>query len=115
MLLGFNTTNSLTFNAYVGGTSVASIGPITISPNTWYHLSMTFNNGIYSLYLNGIKMQTASGSTAPPSVTTPTNIFIGKSNWSADPYMLGGQTDIRFYNKALSDIDIQNIFNIGPC
>lgn len=114
MLCGFNTTNSLSFHSYVNGTNTTQI-TTTITPNAWYYLTLTFNNGIYSLYLNGVKINSNSGGTAPPSVTTPTNIFIGRSNWSVDPYILGGQTDIRFYNKVLSDIDIQNIFNIGPC
>ena len=114
MLCGFDTTNSLYFEHFINGTRQTSIST-TIHPDVWYHLSITFNNGIYSIYLNGVKIESSSGDTAPPSVTTPSNIFIGRSNWSNDPYMLGGQTDIRFYNKVLSDTDIKNIFNIGPC
>jgi hypothetical protein len=108
------------FTAYVGSSVVNS--PINIPQNllvidSWIHLAATIKNNLASVYVNGILTSVNGFNTslaqgdgsfiAPDIVMTRTSNFIGKSNWSTDPYFKGQIADARIYDKARTWSEIQ--------
>ncbi|MFA6184377.1 MAG: LamG-like jellyroll fold domain-containing protein [Parcubacteria group bacterium] len=80
---------------YVGGTS-ASFPVSHINPNTWYHLTGTWDNANIKIYLNGTEMGSAS------FVST---ISYGGASFRIGNF-LGSIDDVRLYSRALSSSEI---------
>lgn len=77
----------------------------------WFHIAWTLNpNGEWKIYVNGVLNNTLTGQTYPSQVKR-NNMFLGKSNWSNDPYFTGYITDFRIYNSILSQNDVMTIYN----
>lgn len=89
----FTTTGSININ-----------GPI-INLNTWYHAALTYNNSVFSLYVNGI-LQTSSILSSSFSYSVNNNLNIGRKNSSDGEYVNGRVSIIRIYNRALSATEI---------
>ena len=79
---------------------------ITLSNNTWYLLTTTYNSGTVKYYVNGESAGSASYTFSPSSV----NLLIGK--WPTNNYYLNGQlANIKFYNRDLSAQEILQNYN----
>jgi hypothetical protein len=100
-------TGFLKYVIVTGGTAQAIDTTYTFPTGTWTHVAMTLSGSTGTLYVNG----TAVGSNAVMS-KNPSNLgdtsqnYIGKSQWSNDPYLNGSVDDFRVYNHALSAADI---------
>ncbi|HAA18240.1 MAG TPA: hypothetical protein DCP28_05490 [Cytophagales bacterium] len=97
----------------------------------WQHLAVTYRaeapnplgsqtntkgqtvplKGEVTLYVNGQKHST-SGYCLSPQGTTTTN-YIGRSLFPADPYYQGLMDDIRIYDRALSEKEIEALYALG--
>jgi hypothetical protein len=94
--------------AYEQLTSPANV----IMANAWNHVAVTFNAGVTTLYVNGNSVVSA---------TLPINSIFGSGNTNVnigrDPaglqYFSGIIDEASIYNRALSAIEIQAIFNAG--
>src|SRR5262249_27072353 len=77
--------------------------------NTWTHLTGMFDGSTYRLYINGELAGSAAGSPLPPD-NAP--LMIGGSG---DCSTFAGLIDeVRIYNRALSQAEIQAIASTGP-
>lgn len=97
-------------------TSVQELyGPAPVPLNTWTHLAATYDavNG-QSLYLNGIQVVHVATSGSMITSVGPLRLG-GNSIWGE--YFTGLIDEVRVYNQALSQTDIQADMNtpIGPC
>jgi hypothetical protein len=89
-------TNSLSLN-------VTSFVAVTYSPV----------RGVAKLYLNGVPV--ASGvATIPLSAIIDTNNWLGRSQFSQDPYFGGRYNEFRIYSGLVSDSDVAADFAAGP-
>ena len=80
--------------------------PLPLPTNTWTHLAATYNGSTLTLYRNGIAVDTRAVSTT--FFPSTGNLQIGSSQ---DPSYFNGLIDeVRVYNRALSDIEIQTIY-----
>jgi len=89
----------------VTSTTVVTLG-------NWYHAAVTYNNGVWNLYVNGNLEATASGTYITQSAG---GLAIGRKGESI-PYadFYGGLVDeIEIFNRALSPQAIQNIYVYG--
>jgi len=69
----------------------------------WHHIGVTLNNGMGVLYLDGVAVGTNSAMTlSPSSLGATSQNWIGRSQFSADPYLTGVVDDFRIYSGALS-------------
>ncbi|RYZ21525.1 MAG: T9SS type B sorting domain-containing protein [Chitinophagaceae bacterium] len=75
----------------------------------WYHVVVSFSNGVEKIYVDGQLLSTATAS------------FLQRSNclsqlrfgvwWSGDPNWFQGKIDdIRWYNRALTDAEVQALY-----
>ncbi|MBS1650718.1 MAG: hypothetical protein JSU07_01790, partial [Bacteroidetes bacterium] len=80
-----------------------------LNPNTWYHVAAVNNMGVRTLYLNGVP-QTLSGST-PIVVANSDPLTIGVDYLSGARYFNGTIDEVRIWNRALCQGEIQNNMN----
>ncbi|MEM7032798.1 MAG: FG-GAP-like repeat-containing protein [Chloroflexota bacterium] len=119
MILGWagDTNRSAEFVTFDGdlyycewnGTSFPCVGGIELALNTWYHVAIVRNgNGAnnVTLYINGIP---AESGTVAHTINTNT-LDIGAYTWNGltDRHFNGQIDDLRIWNVALTETDIQN-------
>ena len=76
----------------------------------WHHVAVTIDAAgrTYRLYVDGRVVATkTAGQYTPNSLGNTTRNWLGKSQWSADPYFHGSLDDFRIYNRVLSAREIQ--------
>jgi Concanavalin A-like lectin/glucanases superfamily len=91
----------------------ANGGPATPATvlNTWYNIAGVFTNGLLTTYLNGVQSNTHV-LTGPVTVGGPTNGMQVASS-SASYGFNGLIQDLRIYNTALTDIQVQSLYANG--
>ena len=79
----------------------------TLSSNTFYNVSVTYNSGNIIYYINGTSAGTAN------YIFTPSNIdvAIGKFTYNNSLYLNGNIPSFKFYNRALSAAEILQNYN----
>lgn len=81
-----------------------------IDLNRYYHVVITMSDEIRVYYDGTLKCTSAS---MPPPNQTNGNVLIGKFDDAADPcYFNGVIDDVRFYNRALSPTEIENLYRV---
>jgi hypothetical protein len=95
-------------NRFFNSTGTGSYVDITsLSPNTWYNLTWTYNGSVITSYTNSIIRETASLSGSLKTNTNP--IRIGRDIYGNNTAMTCASTQI--YNRALSASEIQQNYN----
>lgn len=105
------TNNYVSFN-WNNGESLVSSYPITI--NKWYHIAITNQSGTYSLFIDGILVNTTTGSIP---ISNTVDCLIGAMDqtltapFKPDNYFDGGIDELRIWDVALSEIQIRKMMN----
>ncbi|HUO08303.1 MAG TPA: LamG-like jellyroll fold domain-containing protein [Phycisphaerae bacterium] len=82
-------------------------GPSALPIGTWVHVAVTLAGSLGILYVNGAEVGRNSSMTLnPTSLGNTTQDWIGRSQWSGDPYFNGRIDDFRIYSQALSPAQI---------
>ena len=81
----------------------------TLQLNTWYHVAFTFDDAANTgkVYISGVERFSKTETAVP--VTTATPLRIGTDNW--DENWSGLLDDLRIYNRALTQAEIQTDMN----
>jgi hypothetical protein len=91
--------------AYVNtGSDRSVIGTSNLPLNTWSHLAVTFGSGVLRLYVNG---SLATTTTVSGSIATSTGPFRIGGNAVWGEYFAGLVDEVRVYNRALTQAEIQ--------
>ena len=78
--------------------------------NTWSHLAVTVNGNTGTLYVNGTAVATNTAMTLhPTNLGTTTQNWIGRSEYSSDPFLNATVDDFQIYNRALSATEVQTL------
>lgn len=89
----------------VAGSDVGASGTSNLLLNTWTHLALTYNGSVLRLFVNGAQVasRTLSG-----SIQTSTGALRigGNAVWGGE-FFSGLIDDVRIYNRALTQIEIQ--------
>jgi hypothetical protein len=74
-------------------------------PTGWHHIAVTIDgtNMSMALYLDGQIVANASTQTVPSGLGQTTNNWLGRSQYTDDPYFNGSLDDFRIYDIALSE------------
>lgn len=108
------TTNALRFAISTGGNTMEQMLNGTAVPTlgAWQHVAVVLGPSGGTLYLDGAAVTTNAGLTLrPSSLGTTVNNWIGRSQYTADPFLAGDIDELRIYDKALSAADITTLFN----
>ncbi|MCF7972548.1 MAG: LamG domain-containing protein [Phycisphaerae bacterium] len=87
---------------------------MTIEPlgTGWHHVAVTIDdaNEIHTLYVDGeVVGQNTDAKTNPSDLGETTHNWLGRSQFSADPYFDGTLDDVRLYTRALSAQEISDL------
>src|SRR5262249_16916114 len=91
---------------FSGATTQTVCEPSPLPINTWTHLAVTYNGSALTFYQDGVAVTTStvSGSLSPTTGT----LQIGGSQFGE--YFQGLIDEVRIYNRALNDTEIQAIY-----
>jgi hypothetical protein len=99
-----------------GGSAEQRIdGTAALPTGTWKHVAVTKNGNTGILYVDGAQVgQNTNLTLGPNSLGSTNNNWIGRSQYSADPYLDGQVDDFRIYNRALSASEVSALFAAAP-
>ena len=99
-----------TFCAYEQSTGVSCNAPLT-PIKKWTHLAMTIGDGKLALYVNGELAEEKEMTVSIEDLKAgATGIFVGRSNWVADPLLEGAIDEIVVSKRAMSAEEIHDIY-----
>ncbi|MDO4563564.1 MAG: LamG-like jellyroll fold domain-containing protein [Clostridia bacterium] len=122
---GISSTQGYMFVCPYGGSAGSLIYSITATTNTaeqtvaasapavktWAHIAVIQSGESAAIYVNGEKTAEAAVTNTPKNTIGQTaNYYIGKSQW-ADPYLKAEIKDVRIYDKALTEEQLQKIMS----
>ena len=91
-------------------------GPARLSTGVWHHIAVVLGAGATytgTLYVDGASVGTNMAMTLRPSnLGNTANNSIGRSAFTADPYLSGLVDDFRVYNRALTGAEITALYAI---
>ena len=90
--------------ATVGSTDATILGTAALPVNTWTHLALTYDGTALRLYVNGVQVSTQAIS---GNLVTSTNPLQIGSDSLYGQYFTGMIDEVRIYNAALSQTQIQ--------
>jgi hypothetical protein len=118
----YNAVKTADCNEYFANSELNDINAsFTFNFGTWYHVAASYANGTEKVYVNGnlITQNTGINTKSALACTSPLTIGaeVVEVGFSA-PYYLGtsyyeGKIDeVRFYNRALADADVKQLYNV---
>ena len=81
----------------------------TYTTNTWYHVCGTFNNGVSSIYLNGVFEHSVTS--AYTTVRSDNTAYMRISLFYTNIYSEGQRGIVQMYNRALSAQEVLQNYN----
>ena len=81
----------------------------TFTTGVWHHVAVTLAAGTGILYLDGLPVATNSINVTPAALGNTTQNWIGRSQYSADPYLNALVDDFRIYRGALNPGEIASL------
>lgn len=99
-----------TFCAYEQSSAVTCNAPLT-PIKKWTHLAMTIGNGKMALYVNGVLAEEKDMAVSIADIAEgATGIFVGRSNWVADPLLEGAIDEVVVAKRAFTAEEIAGIY-----
>jgi hypothetical protein len=87
-------------------------GTAAVSTAAWVHVAVALSGRVGILYVNGSEVGRNSAITLRPAdLGTTTQNWLGRSQFSADPYLDGRVDDFRIYAGALSASEIASVYS----
>ncbi|MGN6807079.1 MAG: LamG domain-containing protein, partial [Trinickia sp.] len=78
-------------------------GKAPLPTNQWTHVAVTLSGTVGTLYVNGVAVNSATDVIfAPWRIGETAQNWIGRSQFSADPYFSGSIDEFRIYRGAMS-------------
>ncbi len=95
-----------------GGAEQQINGTSALPTGTWTHVAVTKSGNTGRLYVNGAQVgQNTAMTLSPSSLGNTTQNWIGRSQYTGDPFLDGQVDDFRIYNRALSAAEVQSLAN----
>jgi regulation of enolase protein 1 (concanavalin A-like superfamily) len=89
-------------------------GTAPLPTGAWTHVVVSVQGSLGILYVNGVEVGRNSAMTKNPSqLNVTTQNWLGRSQFSADPYLNGQIDDFRVYSGGLSASAVQALYNDG--
>ena len=89
-------------------------GPV-LSAGVWYHIVVTLRGRTGILYVNGSPVGTNAALTLrPASLGNTLNNYLGRSQYTWDPYLDAELDEFQIYRVALTPREITALYRLGP-
>lgn len=96
-------------NGPVVGSHFFPLGPFSPTLNQWYHLAVTRNGNVWTIYVNGASVASQVNAVVVPNPNAP--LTIGQAEQLG--FMNGLLDEVTIYNRALTQAELQAIVNAG--
>lgn len=95
----------------------AALSSSSLTAGMWQQVVVVFTGGSCSFYINGVLCGTNAGDYGvpddlDPSVNTSIGCWMGDGFSYVQPRLLGAIDDVRVYNRAFSDEEVQQLYQI---
>src|SRR3984957_3468013 len=80
--------------------------PGSLPVGVWTHVAVVMNGTSVVLYTNGVPVGTNLHAGLETANLNATNIYLGRSQWPADPYFSGEMSDVRIFSYPLASNQI---------
>lgn len=102
---------TISLNGNTSGAEQIVDGKAALSTGTWTHVAAVLGSTGAVLYVDGVQVGANTAVTLRPKDlgNTPNN-YIGRSQYSTDPYLDGDIDEFRVYSRALSAAEIQALY-----
>ena len=95
---------NISVNSIPGEQIIDAPGPLPVG--VWTHVAVVMDGTSVVLYTNGVPVGTNLYADLVPANLNPTNNFLGRSQWPADPYFNGEMSDVRIFSYPLASNQI---------
>ena len=95
--------------AIKNGGSEQTVDAPKLDAMEWTHIAVTIGKGRTSIYVNGEEKGYSTSVTIRPCDVHPFLNYLGRSQFPADPYFTGYLDDVRIYNYALTEEEVQAV------
>ena len=94
-----------------GGTEQQINSTAPLPAGAWHHVAVTLSGAVGTLYVDGVAVGTNSSMSNKPSALGATTLnYIGRSQFSADPYLNSVVDEFRIYDRALSATELKAVY-----
>jgi autotransporter-associated beta strand protein len=94
-----------------GGTEQQINSTSPLPAGEWHHVAVTLLGNLGTLYVDGVAVGTNTNMSNKPSALGITSLnYIGRSQFSADPYLNAIVDEFRIYNRALSATELKTVY-----
>ena len=112
----FSLVSSLTaspfFSLITGATQKTVNSSIPSTIGRWTHTAATYDGSYIKIYVDGVYQNQSVATGTIGGFTNVSNKYIGR--WALDGYNFDGSLDdVRIYNRALSDQEVQQLYKLG--
>jgi hypothetical protein len=101
-------TGRLTYR--IGDGSGSEINSSALDVNKWYNFACTYDGTTQTIYINGVDVV---NTTVTKSISTTTNVTIGKASYTNALYFDGQITEVGAFNRALTSLEVASLYNQG--
>jgi hypothetical protein len=85
-----------------------------LATGAWTHVAVTLGANTGVLYLNGVEAARNTAMTLTPGSLGATNQnWVGRSQYSGDPYLDGAVDSLRLYSRVLTAAEVSNLYSTG--
>jgi len=92
-----------------GGTKELTTSGANITPDTWYHLAITYKDGQQKIYIDGVEKATSSRT---GNLTLNNDSFqVGQDQGFSGRYFDGSIDEVRIFDRYLTQTDVVTIMN----
>jgi hypothetical protein len=92
-----------------GGNELTIDCPSKLDVLKWRHVAVTIGKDKTAIYVNGEEVASSTGIDIKPSDIRPLLNYIGRSQFSSDPFLTAYIDDARIYNYALTADEVKNV------
>lgn len=106
--------NALRFAITMNGTGGEQrLDGAVLATGTWTHVAVVLGSNGGTLYVNGAAVMTNSSLLMRPSMLgATTNNWVGRSQYTADPYFDGEIDELRIYGRALTAAEVTGLYQL---
>ncbi len=85
--------------------------PSKLPVGQWRHVAVTIDDTRTAIYVDGQEVAAATDITITPADVAPVLNYLGRSQFTADPFLTGYYDDVRIYNYALTADEVQTVMD----